>query len=232
MKKQLTVQNLTKQYGEGETAVTALDAINFTVKQGEFIAIVGPSGCGKSTLLHMLAGVDHPTSGSIVIADTDITTLSSNKVTLFRRKHIGMVYQFYNLIPTLNVIENIELPLKLDRQTIHHEEVEKLLQQFHLENRKNHLPPQLSGGQQQRVAFARAIITKPMLLLADEPTGNLDKKNSEEIIEYIQMIHETTDCTILLVTHNQEIANQADRVIVMEDGKIMRDEVNWSEGAI
>lgn len=226
----LQVEHLHKVYGKGNNEVKAVNDVSFSVEKGEFIAIMGPSGCGKSTLLHLLGGVEHATSGVIHMDDLVLTSLNENELTLYRRRNIGIVYQFYNLLPVCNVRENITLPLRLDGQKVDEALVESLLQNFHLKDREKHLPSQLSGGQQQRVAFARAVITSPKLILADEPTGNLDKENSKEIMNYIKMIHKDNNRTILLVTHDIEIAKQADRIFWMEDGRIIKDEVIQHEG--
>lgn len=226
----LQVKHLHKVYGKGNNEVKAVNDVSFSVEKGEFIAIMGPSGCGKSTLLHLLGGVEHATSGVIHMDDLVLTSLNENELTLYRRRNIGIVYQFYNLLPVCNVRENITLPLRLDGQKVDEALVESLLQNFHLKDREKHLPSQLSGGQQQRVAFARAVITSPKLILADEPTGNLDKENSKEIMNYIKMIHKDNNRTILLVTHDIEIAKQADRIFWMEDGRIIKDEVIQHEG--
>lgn len=226
----LQVEHLHKVYGKGNNEVKAVNDVSFSVEKGEFIAIMGPSGCGKSTLLHLLGGVEHATSGVIHMDDLVLTSLNENELTLYRRRNIGIVYQFYNLLPVCNVRENITLPLRLDGQKVDEALVKSLLQNFHLKDREKHLPSQLSGGQQQRVAFARAVITAPKLILADEPTGNLDKENSKEIMNYIKMIHKDNNRTILLVTHDIEIAKQADRIFWMEDGRIIKDEVIQHEG--
>lgn len=222
----LSVEHVSKCYGDKDCLVTALNDVSFRVEEGEFICIVGASGCGKSTLLHILGGVDQASSGRVIINGVDISALDITKSTVFRRKNIGLIYQFYNLIPVLNVEENITLPLALDRQPIHQMEVEKLISMVGLSERKKHLPSQLSGGQQQRVAIARALISKPAIILADEPTGNLDQKNSKEVISYLKEINAKTNQTILLVTHDMTIAKQAKRILTMEDGKIVKDEVN------
>lgn len=221
----LTVTNVSKHYTQGEHIVKALDDVSFSVKKGEFVAIVGPSGSGKSTLLHILGCVDTPTSGSIEIDGVNINDLNEEKLTIFRRRHIGLIYQFYNLIPTLNIEDNIKLPVLLDGAPIDQEYYEMLVRNLDLENRITHLPNQLSGGQQQRVSIARSLMNRPTLLLADEPTGNLDQTNSQEIIRLIKESHTSLNQTILLITHDETIAQQADRVIYIEDGKILRDEV-------
>jgi putative ABC transport system ATP-binding protein len=219
------VEHLSKQYGSGETAVKALDDINFSVEKGEFVAIIGPSGSGKSTLLHMLGGVDRPSSGKVLIDNTDIYDLNESQLAIFRRRQIGLVYQFYNLIPVLSVEENITLPLLLDGQKIDNKQLGDIVKTLDLENRLNHLPNQLSGGQQQRVSIGRALINNPAIMLADEPTGNLDSKNSSEIIELLKMFNKTFKQTLLIITHDERIALQADRIIAIEDGRITKNEV-------
>lgn len=222
----LKCENLVKKYGEKEAEVYALNNVSFNVKKGEFVAIIGASGSGKSTLLHIIGGVDIPTSGSIIIDGTDITKLDNDKMTIFRRKNIGIIYQFYNLLPILNVKENITLPCELDGKKPNSVDVEELIKTLRLEERKNHLPNQLSGGQQQRVAIGRALINNPSIILADEPTGNLDSKSSEEIIKLLKLSNEKYNQTILLVTHDEKIAREAGRIIEIKDGKIVRDEIN------
>lgn len=222
----LKCENLVKKYGEKEAEVFALNDVSFSVKKGEFVAIIGASGSGKSTLLHIIGGVDTPTSGSIIIDGTDITKLDNDKMAIFRRKNIGIIYQFYNLLPILNVKENITLPCELDGKRPNSEDVEELIKTLGLKERKNHLPNQLSGGQQQRVAIGRALINKPAIILADEPTGNLDSKSSEEIIKLLKLSNEKYNQTILLVTHDEKIAREAGRIIEIKDGKIVRDEIN------
>lgn len=221
----LRVCNLTKVYGAEDTAVHALDNVSFTVKQGEFVAIIGPSGSGKSTLLHMLGGVDRPTSGKVYIEDTDIYSLNETNLAIFRRRHIGLIYQFYNLIPVLNVEENITLPLLLDDRKVDREQLGKILDTLALGNRLSHLPNQLSGGQQQRVSIGRALMGNPAIILADEPTGNLDTKNSEEIIELLKYTNRQLGQTLMIITHDEKIALQADRILSIEDGRITKDEV-------
>lgn len=221
----LRVENLTKIYGKGDTAVTALDHVSFTVEKGEFIAIIGPSGSGKSTLLHMLGGVDTPTSGKVYIDGTDIYRLNESKLAIFRRRQIGLIYQFYNLIPVLNVEENITLPLLLDDRNIKKEELEELITTLGVGDRTEHLPNQLSGGQQQRVSIGRALVNNPAIVLADEPTGNLDSKNSEEIISLLKLYNQKYNQTLIIITHDENIALQANRIISIEDGKIAKDEV-------
>lgn len=221
----LRVQDLTKIYGSGTARVAALQNVSFEVKQGEFVAIVGPSGSGKSTLLHMIGGVDTPTSGKVEVDGTDLASLNESRLAVFRRRQIGLVYQFYNLIPVLTVEENITLPLLLDRRKAGRAQLEQLLASLGLDARRKALPHQLSGGQQQRVSIGRAVITSPALLLADEPTGNLDSKNSAEILSLLKNYHRQHGQTLLLITHDREIALQADRIIAMEDGRIVKDEV-------
>lgn len=221
----LRVEHLSKQYGNGETAVKALDDISFTVKKGEFVAIIGPSGSGKSTLLHMLGGVDRPTSGKVFVDNTDIYQLGETQLAIFRRRQIGLVYQFYNLIPVLTVEENITLPILLDEQKIDAKQLKNIVKTLDLEKRLHHLPNQLSGGQQQRVSIGRALMNNPAIMLADEPTGNLDSKNSTEIIELLKMFNKTYKQTLLIITHDERIALQADRIIAIEDGRIAKDEV-------
>lgn len=219
----LDIKNLSKIYGTGETQVTALNDVSFSVEQGEFVAIIGPSGSGKSTLLHILGGVDSPSSGSVVIADTDISTLDETALAIFRRRQIGLIYQFYNLIPILNVMENLTLPLLLDGRKPDKELVHDLVMKLGLEDRLNHLPNQLSGGQQQRVSIGRALINSPALLLADEPTGNLDSENSKEIISLLRKFNREQNQTVIIITHDEKIALSADRIISIEDGKVVSD---------
>lgn len=221
----LRVQDLCKSYNIGDNVVKALNGISFSVEEGEFVAIIGPSGSGKSTLLHLLGGVDIPTSGKVYVDDEDIYSLSKRQLAIFRRRQVGLIYQFYNLIPTLNVVENITLPLSLDRKTVNKSYLKELLEILQLKNRRKHLPQELSGGQQQRVAIGRALITNPSLVLADEATGNLDKKNSNEIISLLRYLNEAYGQTLIMVTHDESIAYQANRIITMEDGQILRDEV-------
>lgn len=221
----LRIEHLSKIYGQGETAVKALDDVSFSVKKGEFIAIIGPSGSGKSTLLHLLGGVDRPTSGKVLVDNTDIYQLDETQLAIFRRRQIGLIYQFYNLIPVLTVEENITLPLLLDEQQVDNKQLAELVSILNLENRLNHLPNQLSGGQQQRVSIGRALISRPALMLADEPTGNLDSKNSREIIDLLKMFNKNYKQTLIVITHDERIALQADRVIAIEDGRIAKDEV-------
>ena len=219
----LKVENLTKIYGKGEMQVTALDNVSFTVNKGEFVAIVGASGSGKSTLLHLIGGVDRPTSGKVYIDGKDIFALDDDKLAIFRRRQIGLIYQFYNLIPILNVEENITLPLALDNREVDQEDLKEMLKLLGLEKRKNHLPNELSGGQQQRTSIGRALITRPTIVLADEPTGNLDSKASDEIVSLLRKTNKELKQTIIMITHNLEIAKMADRIIKIEDGKIVRE---------
>ena len=216
----LRVENLTKIYGKGENEVIALDNVSFSVNKGEFVAIVGASGSGKSTLLHLMGGVDRPTSGKVFIDDKDIYSFNDDKLAIFRRRQVGLIYQFYNLIPILNVEENITLPLALDNRKVDPEVLNDLLKRLGLENRRNHLPNQLSGGQQQRTSIGRALITNPSIILADEPTGNLDSKASDEIVEILKKSNKELNQTIIMITHNMEIAKECDRIIKIEDGKI------------
>ena len=217
----LEVKNLTKIYGKETTKVVALDNVSFSVDKGEFVAIVGASGSGKSTLLHLIGGVDRPTSGKVSIAGTDIYNLSDDKLAVFRRRQVGLIYQFYNLIPILNVKENITLPLELDGRKVEDKDVNEMMKLLGLENRSTHLPNELSGGQQQRTSIGRALITKPAIILADEPTGNLDSKSSDEIVELLRKSNKELKQTIIMITHNMEIAKIADRIIKIEDGKIV-----------
>ncbi len=221
----LKIEHLSKQYGKGETAVKALDDVSFSVNKGEFVAIIGPSGSGKSTLLHLLGGVDRPTSGKVFVDNTDIYSLNETQLAIFRRRQIGLIYQFYNLIPVLTVEENITLPLLLDGHKVDKKQFDDIVKLLNLDNRLNHLPNQLSGGQQQRVSIGRSLISNPAIMLADEPTGNLDSKNSREIIDLLKMFNKTLNQTLLVITHDEDIALQADRVISIEDGKIAKDEV-------
>lgn len=221
----LDVKNLSKIYGKGDTMVKALDNVSFSVEQGEFVAIIGPSGSGKSTLLHILGGVDTPTSGSVVINDTDISTLDETALAIFRRRQIGLVYQFYNLIPILTVEENLTLPLLLDGRKPDKKQISSLIERLGLSQRLTHPPNQLSGGQQQRVSIGRALVNNPALMLADEPTGNLDSENSREIISLLRHFNKELNQTVIIITHDEKIALSADRIISIEDGKITRDEV-------
>ena len=219
----LRVENLTKIYGKGTTKVVALDDVSFKVDKGEFVAIVGASGSGKSTLLHLIGGVDRPTKGKVYIDGNDIYDLDDDKLAIFRRRQIGLIYQFYNLIPILNVEENITLPLELDHQKVDVLELKNLLKTLGIENRRNHLPNELSGGQQQRTSIGRALITNPAIILADEPTGNLDSKASDEIVDLLKKSNRDYNQTIIMITHNLEIAKCADRIIKLEDGKIVKE---------
>lgn len=221
----LRTENLTKAYGMGDTEVTALDNLNLKISKGEFVSIIGASGSGKSTLLHMLGGVDKPTKGKIYIDDTDISSMNETKLALFRRRKVGLIYQFFNLIPTLTVEKNILLPMLLDGRKPKREEFDKIVKMLGLNERLNHLPNQLSGGQQQRVAIARSLIYRPSIILADEPTGNLDRKNSESILEMLKISNKEYNQTILIITHDEKIALSADRMIRIDDGKIVSDEV-------
>ena len=220
----LKVNNLSKVYGKGDTQIKALDDISFSVEKGEFVAIVGPSGSGKSTLLHVLGGVDTPSSGQVLVDGTDICALDQTKLAIFRRRQIGLIYQFYNLIPILNVEENITLPLLLDERSLDEARLKEIVATLGLGDRVSHLPNQLSGGQQQRVSIGRALINNPALILADEPTGNLDSANSKEIISLLKLSNKRYHQTLIIVTHDRDIALQADRIISFGDGRIMRDE--------
>ena len=221
----LEIQNLSKTYGKGDTMVKALDNVSFSVDKGEFVAIVGPSGSGKSTLLHILGGVDTPTSGKVIIDKTDISKLDETALAIFRRCQIGLVYQFYNLIPILTVEENLTLPLLLDGRKPDKKQIADMVERLGLSKRLTHLPNQLSGGQQQRVSIGRALINNPAIMLADEPTGNLDSENSKEIISLLRRFNKEFNQTVIIITHDERIALSADRVISIEDGKIVRDEV-------
>jgi putative ABC transport system ATP-binding protein len=222
----LEIKHLCKVYGKGETQVNALDDVSFSVSQGEFVAIVGPSGSGKSTLLHILGGVDTATSGSVIINGTDIAALNESSLAIFRRRQIGLIYQFYNLIPILTVEENLTLPLLLDGRKPEPAKVRAMVNRLGLQNRLKHLPNQLSGGQQQRVSIGRALMNNPALLLADEPTGNLDSENSREIIELLRKFNREQKQTVIIITHDEKIALSADRMISIEDGRVVKDEVN------
>lgn len=217
----LKVEKLTKVYGKGPTKVTAINNISFSVEKGEFVAIVGASGSGKSTLLHLIGGVDRPTSGKVYIDGKDIYNFDDDKLAIFRRRQVGLIYQFYNLIPILNVEENITLPLSLDNREVNKENLDSLIRTLGLESRRGHLPNELSGGQQQRTSIGRALITNPTIVLADEPTGNLDSKSSDEIVELLKLSNKKYKQTIIMITHNMEIAKNADRIIHIEDGKIV-----------
>ena len=219
----LRVENLCKQYGKGENKVTALDNVSFTVNKGEFVAIVGASGSGKSTLLHLIGGVDRPTSGKVFIDGKDIYKFNDDELAIFRRRQVGLIYQFYNLIPILNVEENITLPLKLDNRNIDKQRLDELIKVLGLEERRTHLPNELSGGQPQRTSIGRAMITNPAIILADEPTGNLDSKASDEIVTLLKKSNKDYKQTIIMITHNLEIAKVADRIIKIEDGKIVEE---------
>ena len=221
----LRVENLTKIYGKGESRVKALDEVSFSVEKGEFIAIVGPSGSGKSTLLHMLGGVEKPTSGRVFVDGKDIYEQNDEELAVFRRRQIGLIYQFYNLIPILSVKENISLPFLMDGRKVNESRLEELLEVLDLKDRQEALPGQLSGGQQQRVSIGRALINAPALVLADEPTGNLDSKNSQEIVELLKRSNKEYKQTLFLITHDEDIALQAERIIFLDDGKILREEV-------
>lgn len=219
----LKVENLTKTYGSGENLVNAVDDVSFSVEKGEFVAIVGASGSGKSTLLHLIGGVDRPTSGKIFVDGNDISKMNDDKLAVFRRRQVGIVYQFYNLIPILTVEENITLPCDLDGRGVDRERLGMILDSFGLRARRKHLPNQLSGGQQQRTSIARALINNPSLVLADEPTGNLDSKSSEEVMSILKMCNQSYGQTVIMITHNLDIAKQADRIITISDGKIVEE---------
>ncbi|MCI8873318.1 MAG: ABC transporter ATP-binding protein [Lachnospiraceae bacterium] len=221
----LKAEHLTKIYGSGENQVKALDDVSFSVEKGEFLAIIGPSGSGKSTLLHVLGGVDVPTSGKVWMEGTDVYAQNESQLAVFRRRQVGLIYQFYNLIPVLNVTENMTLPVLMDSREVNQQRLEELLNILSLKGREGHLPNQLSGGQQQRVSIGRALMNAPAVVLADEPTGNLDSKNSQEIVELLKYSNKTYKQTLLVITHDENIALQADRIIALEDGKIIRDEV-------
>ena len=221
----LRIEHLSKIYGKGDTEVRALDDVSFTVPKGQFVAIIGPSGSGKSTLLHILGGVDTPTDGHVYVDGTDITTLDETALAIFRRRQIGLIYQFYNLIPILTVEENMTLPLLLDDKKVDRAHFDSLVQVLGLQHRLGHLPSELSGGQQQRVSIGRALMNNPAILLAGEPTGNLDSKNSKEIVELLRQFNKALNQTVIIITHDERIALDADRVIAVEDGKIVKDEV-------
>lgn len=221
----LRIEHLSKIYGKGDTEVRALDDVSFTVPKGQFVAIIGPSGSGKSTLLHILGGVDTPTDGHVYVDGTDITTLDETALAIFRRRQIGLIYQFYNLIPILTVEENMTLPLLLDGKKVDRAHFDSLVQVLGLQHRLGHLPSELSGGQQQRVSIGRALMNNPAILLADEPTGNLDSKNSKEIVELLRQFNKALNQTVIIITHDERTALDADRVIAVEDGKIVKDEV-------
>ena len=220
----LKVENLSKVYGLGEGEVRALDGVSFSVPKGQFLAIIGPSGSGKSTLLHILGGVDRPTSGKVFLEDQDVFAQDEDHLAVFRRRQVGLIYQFYNLIPVLNVTENITLPVLLDGRKVDQNRLEELIRELNLTGREKHLPNQLSGGQQQRVSIGRALMNSPALLLADEPTGNLDSQNSQEIVALLKKANRQYGQTLIVITHDESIALQADRIIAIEDGKIVRDE--------
>lgn len=223
--KVLEVKNLTKIYGSQDNQVVALNHVSFSVEKGEFIAIVGSSGSGKSTLLHLIGGVDKPTSGDVIVNGINVYQQDDEQLAIFRRREVGLIYQFYNLIPVLTVEENMTLPVLLDNQKVNEKRKEELLKILSLENRKNHLPKELSGGQQQRVSIGRALMNAPSLVLADEPTGNLDSKNSKEIVDLLKLTQRRYKQTLIMITHDETIAMQADRIIVIEDGQIKKDEV-------
>ncbi len=222
----LKVENLVKTYGNGENQINAVDHMSFSVEKGDFVAIIGASGSGKSTLLHLLGGVDKPTSGKVFIDGKDIYSMGDDKLAIFRRRQIGLIYQFYNLIPIFNVKENITLPCELDGNKINKEKLDDLIDTLGLKERLNHLPNQLSGGQQQRVSIGRALINNPAIILADEPTGNLDSESSDEIMSLLKLSNEKYGQTVIIITHDLEIASSANRVITIEDGKIIKDERN------
>ena len=221
----LKVKHLSKIYGQGENEVRALDDVSFSVEKGQFVAIIGPSGSGKSTLLHILGGVDRPTSGKVWLEGQDVFAQNEEQLAIFRRRQVGLIYQFYNLIPVLDVTENITLPVLLDGRKVNGERLEKLLETLNLTDRAHHLPNQLSGGQQQRVSIGRALMNAPAVVLADEPTGNLDSKNSQEIVELLKKSNREYGQTLIVITHDESIALQADRILAIEDGHIVRDEV-------
>ena len=221
----LRVEHLSKIYGKGENEVRALDDVSFSVEKGQFVAIIGPSGSGKSTLLHILGGVDRPTAGKVFLEGQDVFAQNEDQLAIFRRRQVGLIYQFYNLIPVLNVTENITLPVLMDGRKVNQERLEDLLTTLALKGREKHLPNQLSGGQQQRVSIGRALMNSPAVVLADEPTGNLDSKNSQEIVDLLKLSNQQYSQTLIVMTHDESIALQADRIITIEDGKITRDEV-------
>lgn len=221
----LRVENLTKIYGEGENAVRALDGVSFSVQKGEFVAVMGASGSGKSTLLHLLGGVDRPTAGKVYVGGVDVYAQKEEELAVFRRRKVGLIYQFYNLIPVLTVEENIALPVLMDGRKVNKERMENLLKILKMEKRRTHLPGQLSGGQQQRVSIGRALMNAPAVVLADEPTGNLDSENSRQIVELLKYSNRTYDQTMVVITHDEDIALQADRVIALADGRFVKDEV-------
>ena len=221
----IRVENLTKVYGAGDNEVRALDGVSFSIEAGRFVAIVGPSGSGKSTLLHILGGVDKPTSGKVYLNGQSVFDRSEDQLAIFRRREVGLIYQFYNLIPVLDVVENMSLPVLLDGRKVNKERLEDLLDTLGLRDRRSHLPNQLSGGQQQRVSIGRALMNAPAIVLADEPTGNLDRKNSREIVELLKLSNKKYKQTLIVITHDENIAMQADRILRIEDGRITRDEV-------
>ena len=221
----LKVENLTKVYGKGENEVRALNGVSFSVEKGDFVAIIGPSGSGKSTLLHTLGGVDRPTGGKVLVNGQDGYSRSDEQIAVFRRREVGLIYQFYNLIPVLNVEENMSLPVLLDGRNVNRDRLRELIRELDLVGREKHLPNQLSGGQQQRVSIGRALMNSPSIVLADEPTGNLDSKNSHEIVELLKRMNREYNQTLIMITHDESIALQARRIIAIEDGKIVRDEV-------
>ena len=221
----LRVENLTKVYGKGENQVRALDGVSFSIPKGQFVAIVGSSGSGKSTLLHMLGGVDRPTGGKVYMDGKDVYAQNENELAVFRRRQVGLIYQFYNLLPTLNVVENVTLPVLMDGRKVNEAHLQELLSVLRLTGREKHLPNQLSGGQQQRVSIGRALLNAPAVVLADEPTGNLDSVNSREIVELLKLSNKKYGQTLVVITHDENIALQADRIMAMEDGRIVRDEV-------
>ena len=220
----LRIEELIKTYGEGSTQVNALDKVSFSVEKGEFLAIIGPSGSGKSTLLHIIGGVDRPTSGKVFMDGQDVYAQDEEALAVFRRRQVGLIYQFYNLIPVLNVVENMSLPVLMDGREVNQERLEELLGVLGLKERRNNLPNQLSGGQQQRVSIGRALMNAPAVVLADEPTGNLDSRNSQEIVELLKLSNKKYGQTLIVITHDENIALQADRIIAIEDGRIVRDE--------
>ena len=221
----LKVENLTKVYGKGENEARALNGVSFSVEKGDFVAIIGPSGSGKSTLLHTLGGVDRPTGGKVLVNGQDVYSQSDEQIAVFRRREVGLIYQFYNLIPVLNVEENMSLPVLLDGRNVNRDRLRELIRELDLVGREKHLPNQLSGGQQQRVSIGRALMNSPSIVLADEPTGNLDSKNSHEIVELLKRMNREYNQTLIMITHDESIALQARRIIAIEDGKIVRDEV-------
>lgn len=221
----LRVESLTKLYGEGENQVRALDGVSFSVNKGQFVAIIGPSGSGKSTLLHILGGVDRPTNGKVYMNGQDVYGRNEDQLAIFRRREVGLIYQFYNLIPVLNVVENMTLPVLMDGRKVNQDRLREMIQTLGLQGREKHLPNQLSGGQQQRVSIGRALMNAPAVVLADEPTGNLDSKNSQDIVELLKYSNRRFEQTLIVITHDESIALQADRILAIEDGKIVRDEV-------